>query len=43
MKLKTKEDYSVDILVLHRRGIKIPMERDTETMFGAETGGKASQ
>jgi hypothetical protein len=43
MKLKRKEDYSVDTSVLIRGRIKIPMERDTETMFGAEIGGKAGQ
>jgi hypothetical protein len=30
MKLKRKEDHSVDTLVLLRRGIKIPMGGDTE-------------
>ena len=43
MKLKKKEDQSVVTLVLLRRGIKIPMEGDTETMYGAETEGKAIQ
>ena len=43
MKLKTKEDHSVDTSVLLRRGIKIPMGGDTETMFGAETEGNAIQ
>ena len=43
MKLKKKEDQSVDTSVLLRRGIKIPMEGDTETKFGAETEGKAIQ
>jgi hypothetical protein len=43
MKLKKKEDHSMDPLVLFRRGIKIPMGGDTETMFGAETEGKAIQ
>jgi hypothetical protein len=38
-----KEDHSVDTSVLLRRGIKIPREGDTETMFGAETEGKAIQ
>ena len=38
MKLKKK-----DTLVFFRRGIKIPMERNTETKFGAETEGKAIQ
>jgi hypothetical protein len=31
MKLKKKEDQSVDTLVLLRRGSKIPMGGDTET------------
>jgi hypothetical protein len=43
MKLKKKEDHSVDTLVLLRRGIKIPMGGVTETKFGAETEGKAIQ
>jgi hypothetical protein len=37
MKLKKKEDQSVDTLVLLRRGNKILMEGVTETKFGAET------
>jgi hypothetical protein len=37
MKLKKKEDQSVDTLVLFRRGIKIPMEGDTETKCGTKT------
>ena len=41
MKLKKKEDHSMDPLVLFRRGIKIPMGGDTEGKFGAETEGKA--
>ena len=36
MKLKKKEDQSVDTLILLRRGNKIPMEGVTETKFGAE-------
>jgi hypothetical protein len=40
MKLKKKEDRSVDTSVLLRKGIKIPMGGDTETKFGAETEGK---
>ena len=40
MKLKKKEDHSVDTLVLLRRGIKIPMGGDTETKCGAKTDGK---
>ena len=43
MKLKKKEDHSVDTSVLLRREIKIPMGRDTETKCGAETEGKAIQ
>ena len=43
MKLKKKEDHSVDTLVLLRRGIKIPMGGDTETKFGPETEEKAIQ
>jgi hypothetical protein len=45
MKLEKKEGQSVDTSVLLRRGMKIPMGRDTETKFGAETGeeGKAIQ
>ena len=41
MKLKKKEDQSVDTLVLLKRGIKIPMGGVTETKCGAETEGKA--
>jgi hypothetical protein len=37
MKLKKKEDHSVDTSIFLRRGIKIPRGRDTETKFGAET------
>jgi hypothetical protein len=33
MKLKKKEDQSVDTLILLRKGNKIPMEGVTETMF----------
>jgi hypothetical protein len=36
MKLKKKEDQSVDTLVLLRIGNKIPMEGVTETRFRAE-------
>jgi hypothetical protein len=43
MTLKKKEDYRVDTSVLLRRGIKIPMEGDTETKFVGETEGKAIQ
>ena len=41
MKLKKKEDQSVDTLVLLRRGNKIPMGEDTKC--GAETEGKDIQ
>jgi hypothetical protein len=41
MKLKKKEDQSVDTSVLLSRGNKIPMGGDTETKCGAETEGKA--
>jgi hypothetical protein len=43
MKLKKKEDQSVDTLFLLRRGNKIPMEGVTETKFGAETEGGPSR
>jgi hypothetical protein len=43
MKLKKKEDQSVDTLILLRRGNKIPMEGVTETKFGAETEGRPSR
>jgi hypothetical protein len=43
MKLKKKEDQSVDTLVLLRRGNKMPMGGVTETKCGAETKGKAIQ
>jgi hypothetical protein len=36
MKLKKKEDHSVDTLILLRRGNKTPMEGVTETKFGEE-------
>jgi hypothetical protein len=39
MKLKMKEDQSVDTLILLRREDKIPMEGVTETKFRAETEG----
>jgi hypothetical protein len=39
MKLKKKEDQSVDTSYLLRMGNKIPMEGVTETTFGAETKG----
>jgi hypothetical protein len=38
IKLKKKEDQSVDNLVLLRRGNKIPMGGDKEKKCGAETG-----
>ena len=37
MKLKKKDDQSVDTLILLRRRNKILMEGVTETKFGAET------
>ena len=43
MKLKKKEDQSVDTLFLLRRGNKIPMEGVTETKFGVETEGRIIQ
>jgi hypothetical protein len=43
MKLKKKEDQSVDTPVLLRRGKKIPMGGDIETNHGAEIEGKAVQ
>jgi hypothetical protein len=36
MKLKKKEDQSVDSLILLRRGNKIPMKGVTETKFRAD-------
>jgi hypothetical protein len=39
MKLKKKEDQSVDTSILLRMGNKIPMERVTETKFRAEAEG----
>ena len=39
MKLKNKEDQSMDTLILLRRGKKIPMEGVTETKCEAETKG----
>jgi hypothetical protein len=41
MKLKKKEEQSVDTSVLLRRGNKIPMEGVTETKCGAKTEGNA--
>ena len=43
MKLKKKEDQSVDTSFLLRRGNKIPMEGVTETKCGAETEGMTIQ
>jgi hypothetical protein len=43
MKLKKKEDQSVDTLPLLRIGNEIPMEGVTETKFGAEMKGWAIQ
>jgi hypothetical protein len=43
MKLKKKENQSVDTSILLRRGYKIPMEGVTETKFGAETKGMTIQ
>ena len=40
MKLKKKEDQSVDSSFLLRMGNKIPMEAVIETKFGAEKEGK---
>jgi hypothetical protein len=39
MKLKKKEDQSVDTLIILRRGNKIPMEGVTERKCGPETEG----
>jgi hypothetical protein len=43
MKLKKKEDQSVDTSVLLRRGKKIPMEGVTETKCGADAEGMTIQ
>jgi hypothetical protein len=43
MKLKKKEDQSVNISFLLRMGNKIPMEGVTETKFRAETEGQTIQ
>jgi hypothetical protein len=43
MKLKRKEEQSVDTSFLLRMGNKIPMEGVTETKFGAETEGRTIQ
>jgi hypothetical protein len=43
MKLKKKEDHSVNASVLLRRGNKILTGVNTETKYGTETEGKAIQ
>jgi hypothetical protein len=43
MKLKKKEDQSVDTSFLLRMGNKIPMEGDTERNFGGETESRTIQ
>jgi hypothetical protein len=43
MKLKKKEDQSLDTSVLLRRGNKVFMGGDTEKKCGAETKGNAMQ
>jgi hypothetical protein len=43
MKLKKKEDQSVDTLLLLRMVNKLPMEGVTETKFGAELEGRTIQ
>jgi hypothetical protein len=43
MKLKKKEDQSVDTSILLRRGNKIPMGGVSETKCGAETEGMTIQ
>jgi hypothetical protein len=43
MKLKKKEDQSVDTSILLRMGNKIPMEGVTEAKFGAETEGRTTR
>jgi hypothetical protein len=43
MKLKKKEDQSVDTLILLRRGNKMPMEGVTETKCESETEGMTIQ
>ena len=43
MKLKKKEDQSVDTSFLLRMGNIMPMEGVTETKFGAETEGRTIQ
>jgi hypothetical protein len=43
MKLKKKENQSVDTLILLRRGDKISMKGVKETKYGAETEGMIIQ
>jgi hypothetical protein len=43
MKLKKKEDQSVDTSLLLRMGNKIPMDGVTEARFGAEMEGRTIQ
>jgi hypothetical protein len=43
MKLKKKENQTVDTLLLLRMGNKIPMEGVIETKFGAEKEGRTIQ
>jgi hypothetical protein len=43
MKVKKKEEQSVDTSLLLRMGNKMPMEGVTETKFGAKTEGKTIQ
>jgi hypothetical protein len=43
MKLKKKEDQSVNALILLRRGNKILMGGNADTKYGVETKGKAIQ
>ena len=43
MRIKKKEDQSVDTSFLLRIGNKIPMEGVTETKFGAEMEGRTIQ
>jgi hypothetical protein len=43
MKLKMKEDQSVDTLILPRKGTKIAIEGVTDTKCGKETEGMTSQ
>jgi hypothetical protein len=43
MKIKKKEDQSVDTSFCLRMGSRIPMEGITETKFGAETEGGTIQ